>query len=123
MQRERAQGQYRGIIMLNGDGIGNKARTRWRTTRLGRRRQADLLPVKESKDSANGHAFSVAAHPHILKLLERLNSGEACAVKNLMEEYAGTVVVDNTELEAAPEDIQALLVKLYSLRAITIVAD
>lgn len=82
-----------------------------------------LTDDSEMLCSANGHAFSVAAHPHILKLLERLNRGEACAVKNLMEEYAGTVVVEGTELEATPEDIRALLVKLYSLRAITFVAD
>jgi 50S ribosomal protein L16 3-hydroxylase len=69
--------------------------------------------------SANGHSFSTAAHPNILKLLERLNRGKACRVKDLIEEHAGSVVVRDVRFEAAPEDIRSLLEKLYSLRAIT----
>lgn len=71
--------------------------------------------------SANGHAFSVAAHPHIVKLLNRLNQPRPSRVADLIKKYAGTVKVDSVEFEACPEDVRAVLTKLYSLRAITTV--
>ena len=70
--------------------------------------------------SANGHCFSICAHPNILKLLKRLNRGETLRVERVVAEYAGTASADGVEFEALPEDIRALLEKLYSLRAITI---
>ena len=68
--------------------------------------------------SANGHGFSVAGHPNVLKLLERMNSGETCRVGELIEKYAGTVRAGQVEFKATPKDIRAILEKLYSLRAI-----
>lgn len=73
--------------------------------------------------SANGHSFTLPAHPHILKLIERLNSGAAFPVKSLIEEHAGTVQVDDVIFEAAPEEIHTLLEKLYTLRAIRVSAS
>ena len=69
--------------------------------------------------SANWHAFSTAAHPGIVRLLERLNSGEACRVRALVDEYAGTAERDDMEFEATADDICGLLEKLLSLRAIS----
>jgi hypothetical protein len=69
--------------------------------------------------SANGHAFSVAAHPQIVKLVKRLNQPRSCRVRDLIKEHAGTVQVDGVEFEARREDVRAVLTKLYSLRAIT----
>ena len=68
--------------------------------------------------SANGHAFSLAAHPHVLKMLERLNSGAACRIGDLVTEYKGTA--KRGRVEAACKEIRAILEKLYSLRAITL---
>lgn len=68
--------------------------------------------------SANGHAFSVTAHPKILKLLKRLNSGEPYRVKQLLKEHAGTGEVGKVKFKASAEDIRVILEKLYSLRAI-----
>lgn len=69
--------------------------------------------------SANGHAFSVAAHPHVLQMLERLNSGETCRVGDLVSEYKGAVKVGRVEFAASPKEIRAILEKLYRLRAIS----
>lgn len=79
------------------------------------------LPVEDDEIvcSANGHAFSVAAHPHVLKLLKRLNSGAACRVGDLVRGYKGSVKVRRVEFAATPKEIRALLEKLYSLRVIT----
>src|SRR6185503_11333826 len=52
--------------------------------------------------SANGHAFSVAGHPNVLKLLERLNSGEICHVGELIEKYAGTGRAGEVEFKGTP---------------------
>ena len=70
--------------------------------------------------SANGHCFSICAHPNILKVLRRLNCGETLSVERVVAEYAGIASADGVEFEALPEDIRALLEKLYTLRAITI---
>jgi hypothetical protein len=70
--------------------------------------------------SANGHCFSICAHPNILKLLKRLNSGETLRMQRIVAEYPGTAWTDGTKFEALAEDIRALVEKLYSLRAITI---
>lgn len=68
--------------------------------------------------SANGHSFSVPAHPKVLKMLERLNSGESCRVRDLVRAYKGTVKAGRVEFKATPQEIQAILERLYSLRAI-----
>jgi len=67
--------------------------------------------------SANGHSFSITAHPKVLKLLERINSGEACSVGQLMHEHAGAARLGQAEFMLTREDIRALLEKLYSLHA------
>lgn len=68
--------------------------------------------------SANGHAIKITAHPNIIRLLERLNSGITSSVRSLIEEYACSVQVGDIEFVASPEEIRALLEKLLSLRAI-----
>jgi 50S ribosomal protein L16 3-hydroxylase len=78
-----------------------------------------LVEDREIICSANGHSFSVTAHPNILALLARLNGGASCSVKQLIAEHAGTVEVNEVEFEATPGDIRRLLGKLFSLRAIT----
>jgi ribosomal protein L16 Arg81 hydroxylase len=78
-----------------------------------------LVEDSEIICSANGHAFCVTAHPNILALLNRLNRGASCSVRQLMAEHAGTVEVNHVEFEATPGDIRRLLEKLYCLRAIT----
>jgi 50S ribosomal protein L16 3-hydroxylase len=69
--------------------------------------------------SANGHAFSVAAHPEVLKLLRELNRGNALRVGALIKQYSGDAQVGRVTFKARSEDIRALLEKLYCLRAIT----
>lgn len=68
--------------------------------------------------SAHGHSFTIAAHPNVLKLIERLNSGAAQRVKSLIEEHAGRVRVGEVEFAAEAEEIRALLELFYSLRAV-----
>ena len=69
--------------------------------------------------AANGHSFTIAAHPKILQLIERLNTGAAHQVQDLLAEHAGIVRSDGVEFQADAEEIRALLEKLYSLRALT----
>ena len=71
--------------------------------------------------SSNGHAFSVAAHPKLLKLFEHLNSGKAASVLQLIEKYAGNVVRNGIEFTATPDDIRKVLEKLARLRAISVI--
>jgi len=71
--------------------------------------------------SANGHSFSITAHPNIIKLLDELNAGVAGSVNQLIQKYEGVESFDDIEFEVSPEDIRALLEKLYSLRAIKLV--
>jgi len=68
--------------------------------------------------SANGHAFSVGAHPEILKLLRELNRGNSLRVGALIKQYSGDARVGRVTFKARSEDIRALLEKLYCLRAI-----
>lgn len=68
--------------------------------------------------SANGHAFTMAAHPKILALLGRLNGGEPCRVGDLLREYAGTARKGGRRA-LPPVEIRTLLAKLASLRALT----
>jgi hypothetical protein len=70
--------------------------------------------------SANGHAFSIAAHPAVITLLEHLNTGVSCRVQGLADKYSGTTQTGDVEFEATREDVRALLEKLHSLRAITV---
>lgn len=71
--------------------------------------------------SANGHGFSVLAHPKVISMLEHLNTGAPSIVKNLMEDYAGNVDVNGVDFETSAETIRELLEKLHSLRALEIV--
>ena len=73
--------------------------------------------------SANGHAFTVPADPKIIKLLERLNSGETLQVKTLIEEHTGVTQGVGVEFNTVPEGIRTVLSKLYSLRAISEKSD
>jgi len=68
--------------------------------------------------SANGHAFTVPADPKMIKLLERLNSGEALQVKTLIEEHTGVTQGVGVVFNTVPEGIRTVLSKLHSLRAI-----
>jgi hypothetical protein len=68
--------------------------------------------------SANGHAFTMAAHPKILTLLGRLNGGAPCRVRDLLREYAGTARKGGRRALPSVE-IRTLLAKLASLRALT----
>ena len=70
--------------------------------------------------SANGHALQVAASPHVVALLERVNSGERLRVGALVEAHSGTVRVGGLEFETTRDDVRALLEKLVSLRALTL---
>ncbi|MBC7910995.1 MAG: hypothetical protein H7Y30_10875 [Pyrinomonadaceae bacterium] len=69
--------------------------------------------------SANGHAFSITAHPIVLQLLEQLNKGESCRIKCLLDKYAGTALVNNVEVAVTREDLRSIMEKLWSLRALT----
>ena len=73
--------------------------------------------------SANGHAFTVPADPKIIKLLERLNSGETLQVKTLIEEHTGVTRGGGVVFNTVPEGIRTVLSKLYSLRAISEKSD
>jgi ribosomal protein L16 Arg81 hydroxylase len=68
--------------------------------------------------SANGHAFTVPADPKMIKLLERLNSGETLQVKTLIEEHTGVTQGGCVVFNTVPEGIRTVLSKLHSLRAI-----
>lgn len=70
--------------------------------------------------SANGHSFTIAAHPGIRKMLGELNTGRARRVKDLIEKYSGTVRTGRVEIEALPEGVRDILEKLRSIRAVTI---
>lgn len=70
--------------------------------------------------SANGHSFSICAHPGILKLLKRINRGEALGVRRIVATYSGIARTDGVSFEALPDDIRALLEKLHTLRAISV---
>ena len=68
--------------------------------------------------SANGHGFTVAASPHILALLEALNSGQEHDVAGLIGRHSGVAEAGGVEFETSPESVRSLLEKLLSLRAI-----
>jgi hypothetical protein len=70
--------------------------------------------------SANGHAFTMAAHPKVLALLGRLNGGEPCCVGDLVRQYAGAAR-QRGRRAPPPVEIRTLLSKLASLRALTTV--
>lgn len=70
--------------------------------------------------SANGHALQVAASPHVVGLLERLNSGERLRVGALVEAHSGTVRAGGVAFETTRDDVRALVEKLVSLRALTL---
>lgn len=101
----------------------------WRTLKDGDLLRADprypVLSLPAGNDrmicSANGHSFSIAAHPGIRTMLGELNRGRACRVGDLIERYSGSVRAGGVEIEALPEGIRDVLEKLASLRAVTIV--
>jgi len=68
--------------------------------------------------SANGHAFSLFAHPAVLVLFARLNRGEPCHVQSLIDRYAESARVDGA-YDSAAREIRALLEKLCGLRALS----
>ena len=70
--------------------------------------------------SANGHAFSIAAHPSVVKLFKQLNTGIPCRGQRLVDKYSGTFQVGDVEFEATPEDVRAILEKLYCLGAVIV---
>ena len=65
--------------------------------------------------SANGHAFVLAKDRGLVRVLRRINSGAPCRVWDLVERHARGV---GARLDASA--IQALLEKLWSLRAIEV---
>jgi hypothetical protein len=68
--------------------------------------------------SANGYAFTVTAHPGVLKLLRQLNTGGRFRVAQLIRQHAGDFQSGRILFSAKQKDIRALLEKLYSLRAL-----
>jgi hypothetical protein len=72
------------------------------------------LPWSEGRMacSANGHSFTLRESNCVIKMIERLNTGSAYRVKDLIEESAGSSTHDSTTL------LQYVLGKLYSMRAI-----
>jgi hypothetical protein len=80
-----------------------------------------ILWLRDGEDlvcSANGHAFTATASPHILSLLERLNGGEPYPVQDLVGAHAGTITADGVAYETSAETVRGLLEKLVTLRAI-----
>lgn len=69
--------------------------------------------------AANGHAFSVSEHPVVDALLDRLATCEPLRVRDLMEQFAKSVVIDGHEWVAEPETILEVLNTLCSLRGIS----
>ena len=69
--------------------------------------------------SACGHAFTVAASPHVILLLESLNAGQPHRVGELVERHAGVVEANGVEFRTPPASVRALLERLLSLRAIS----
>jgi hypothetical protein len=61
--------------------------------------------------SVNGNAFVIAAHPQILRVIRRLNSGEVCRVRELIGE--------GNDDSAIAEGIRSFLEKLHALRGIS----
>ncbi len=68
--------------------------------------------------SACGHAFNVAASPHVLGLIAALNTGAPSRVGDLMTRHSGTADAGDVSFETSPESVRALLEKLVRLRAI-----
>jgi 50S ribosomal protein L16 3-hydroxylase len=75
-------------------------------------------PIRWSKSnegwivcSVNGNAFEVIAHPHILRVIRRLNSGEICRPRDLIGQRNGVSPIG--------EGIRGFLEKLYALDGIS----
>jgi hypothetical protein len=69
--------------------------------------------------SANGHSFFLPADPRVITMFQRLNSGEALRVGDLIQEHTGTTVRKGVTFNASPEGIRTVLSKLHSLSAIS----
>ena len=78
------------------------------------------LPARNAEIicSANGYAFTVTAHPGVLKLFRQLNTGRCFRVGQLLRQHAGDFQSGRILFIAKQKDIRALLEKLYSLRAL-----
>jgi 50S ribosomal protein L16 3-hydroxylase len=63
--------------------------------------------------SANGHSFSASSSAAVMKLIDRLNTGEPHSIKNLIIESVATESVEEHEY------LRSVIEKLYSLRAAT----
>lgn len=72
------------------------------------------LPWSEGRMvcSANGHSFTLRESGEVIKMIERLNTGSACRVKDLIQESTGSSTSGATTL------LQYVLGKLYCVRAI-----
>jgi hypothetical protein len=70
--------------------------------------------------SANGHALCIGAHPNLLKLLAKLNSGERCRVANLLKENAGSAVANGTKFVLSRRDVRVFLETLLRFGGIQI---
>lgn len=62
--------------------------------------------------SANGHSLTFRESTEVIKMIERLNTGAACRVKDLIQESAESSTPDATAL------LRNVLEKLYCLRAV-----
>jgi hypothetical protein len=69
--------------------------------------------------AVNGQSFSIPADPGILALIERLNTGDAFFVGDLIREHVGLRESGGIRFQASPEGIRTFLSKLRTLRAIT----
>lgn len=80
------------------------------------------LPIEDNEVicSANGHSFSITAHPNVAELFAVLNQGNPHIVKRLLREFAGTARIDDVEYRLSRKEIRALLEKLCSLRALMV---
>ena len=70
--------------------------------------------------SVNGHSFSIAANPNIIALFKKLNRAGSHRVRDLLDDFAGTIVRREVEFGATREEIRALLEKLCGLRALIV---
>lgn len=68
--------------------------------------------------SACGHAFGTSASPHVIGLLEALNTGEPKRVGDLLEEFSGIAEAGDVDFETSPGSVRVLLERLVRLRAI-----
>lgn len=69
--------------------------------------------------AANGLSFDLPAHPNVIQLLMKLNSGDPVLVREVISQHAGAALIEGTDVEIDAAEIRAILRKLYATRAIT----